>query len=328
MQLRLLNAAAVRTLLPIAECIRLMRQAFEMVATGQTVQPIRQSLRHPNGRGLLSLMPGYTANPEWLGVKVVSVYPGNSGSQFGSHQGLVLMFETNHGSPVAALDGREITAIRTAAASAAATDILASPAARSAGLFGTGEQARTHVEALVKVRPFESIIVWGRDPNRARTFACHMTERFGLPVHAVDDPRSAARCDVVCTTTAASEPVLHAAWLRPGQHLNLVGSSVPTTSEVDEETMARGRLFVDAKHGALALAGDFRRAKAQGLVTDASIVGCVGEVITGAVQGRVAETDITIFKSLGMASEDLLASDFVLSEAIRRGVGDLVDWSP
>lgn len=324
--LRLLNAAAVRELLPMADCIRLMRRAFEMVATGEAIQPVRQAVRHPDGRGLVGWMPGYTTDPEWFGVKVMSVYPANFGTALGSHQGMVLLFEAAHGEPVAILDGREITAIRTAAATAAATDALAPAGARTLGILGYGEQALTHVEALQRVRPFESVLVWGRDPARAQRFAADATQRFGLPVAAAADARTAAACDVVCTTTAAAEPILFGAWLRPGQHLNIVGSSIPTTAEVDDETIARGRLFVDFKDSTLALGGDFRRAKASGLVGDDHIVGCVGDVLTGRVAARVADTDVTLFKSLGMVSEDVLAADFVLAEAIRRGRGQLVEW--
>jgi len=310
----------------MTDCIRLMRRAFEMVATGETIQPIRQALVHPDMRGLVGWMPGYTANPEWLGVKVVTVFPSNFGTAFGSHQGMVLLFEPMHGAPVAILDGREITATRTAAATAAATDALALPSAQTLGILGYGEQAAAHVDALLKVRPFSAIAVWGRDGARARKFASDMAAKHGRSITAVKQARTAAECDVVCTTTAAAEPILFADWLRPGQHVNVVGSSIPTTSEVDEKTIARGRLFVDFRDSALALAGDFRRAKAKGLVNDDHIVGCVGDVLTGRVPARLSDADITIFKSLGMSSEDLIACDFVLSEATRRGVGQVVEW--
>ena len=322
----LLNAATVRELLPMDVCVPLMRRAFAMVATGETVQPVRQALPLPDRRGLVGWMPGYTADPAWLGVKVVSVFPGNFGTEFGSHQGVVLLFETTNGAPVAILDGREITAIRTAAATAVATDVLASPQATSLGLFGYGEQAESHIEALLLVRPFSEILVWGRDRGRSKEFAAAMHARHGCQIEAVDDPRAAAACDVVCTLTAAAEPILEGAWLRPGQHVNIVGSSIPTTSEVDDATVVAGRLFVDFKENALALGGDFRRAKAKGLVDDNHIVGTIGDVITGLVPARVSAADITLFKSLGMSSEDILSADHVLKEAQRLGKGQWVGW--
>jgi ornithine cyclodeaminase/alanine dehydrogenase-like protein (mu-crystallin family) len=327
MQIRILNAGAIRQLLSMERCIGLMRRAFEMVATGEAIQPLRQMLRTPDGRGVLGWMPGYTVHPEWLGIKAISVFPGNFGTAFGSHQGMVLLFETSHGAPVAVLEAGAITAIRTAAATAVATDVLAPATARSLAILGYGEQAATHIDALLRIRPFDRVRVWGRDPRRAEQFASRSAERFGVPVEAFAHAREAAQADVICTVTAATEPILQGAWLRPGQHVNLVGSSVPTAAEADAEVLLRGRLFVDFGDSALALAGEFHRAKAKGLITETAILGCVGDVIAGKVRARGFPTDITIFKSLGMASEDLVAADFVCSEAARLGLGVLVDWA-
>ena len=327
MQIRVLNAAAVRELLPIPRCTELMRQAMALVATKQTVQPIRQALYHPDRRGLLSVMPGYIGDPEWLGIKVMTVFPANFGTAFGSHQGFVHLFETTNGAPRAILDGREITAIRTAAASAVATDILARRETTTLAIFGYGEQAHTHLEAMTTVRSFERALVWGRDFHRAQQFATIESAHYDLEVTAVATAEEAAvAADVLCTTTAAKEPFFEARWLRPGQHLNVVGSSIPTTSEIDIETIARARLFVDFKDSALALAGDFRRAKEAGAVGDDHILGSIGDVLTGRVVGRGSDQDITLFKSLGMVAEDLVSADFILREAERRDVGQLIEW--
>jgi ornithine cyclodeaminase len=326
MQIRMLNGHDVQALLPMPRCIELMRHAMSMVADGRTVQPIRQALRQPDGRGLLSMMPGHTAEPAWLGIKIVTVFPGNFGTAFGSHQGMVLLFDTGNGAPVAIVDGREITAIRTAAATAVATDALARPDVRSLGIFGYGEQATSHLRALREVRSFSKILVWGRDHAKAEAFAARHAAELDLPVAAARDPAEAAACDVVTTVTASAEPVFFARWLRPGQHLNVVGSSVPTTSEVDEQTVAATRFFVDFRDSALELAGEFRRARALGLVDDGHIAGCVGEVLRGRVAGRRDAGDITLFKSLGMICEDLVSADAVLREAERQGRGTLVPW--
>jgi ornithine cyclodeaminase len=328
MQIRLLNAAAVRSLLPVESCIALMRKAMSLVATNQVVQPIRQAMYLPDRRGLLSMMPGYTADPDWLGIKVMSVFAGNFGTAFGSHQGFVHLFETKNGAPKAIMDGREITAIRTAAATAVATDALARPDPETLAIFGYGEQAHTHLEAVTRVRSFKRAVVWGRDLEKTKRFvAAESDHHQSLEIAAVPTAEEAARAgDVLCTTTAAKEPYLEARWLRPGQHLNVVGSSVPTTSEIDVETVARCRLFVDFKESALALAGDFRRAKEAGAVTDDHIVGSVGEVLTGRVPGRTDPDQITLFKSLGMVAEDLVTADFLLREAERRDIGQLVEW--
>jgi ornithine cyclodeaminase len=326
MKIRLLNATAVRTLLPMDRCIELMRTAMSLVAKNQTIQPIRQAVFHPDRRGLMSMMPGFTADPEWLGIKVISVFPGNFGSEIGSHQGVVLLFETKRGSPVALLDGREITAIRTAAATAVATDALARKDPRTLAIFGYGEQAHTHLQAIPEVRRFERVVVWGRDFAKAKAFCA--AAHADVPVTAVATAEEAAvEADVLCTTTAAAEPYFKADWLRPGQHLNVVGSSVPTTAEIDVETVARCRLFVDFKDSALALAGDFKRAKEAGRVTDAHILGSIGDVLTGRVAGRTSDQDVTLFKSLGMVAEDLVSADWIFREAERRGIGQTVEWA-
>jgi ornithine cyclodeaminase len=323
----MLNAAAVRSLLPIDRCIDLMRTAMSLVATGEAIQPIRQSLFHPDRRGLLSMMPGYTGNPEWIGIKVMSVFPGNFGTAFGSHQGFVHLFETKNGAPRAIMDGREITAIRTAAATAVATDALARRDTSTLAIFGYGEQAHTHLEAVTRVRPFRRALIWGRDPAKAKQFAADQATHHDLEIVAVATPEEAAvGADVLCTTTAAKEPFFEARWLRPGQHLNVVGSSIPTTSEIDVETVVRSRLFVDFRDSALALAGDLRRAKEAGAVGDDHIVGSIGDVLTGRVPGRTSDQDITLFKSLGMVAEDLVAADFIFRESERLGVGQVIDW--
>lgn len=326
MEIRVINAAAVRQLLPMAECIPLMRRAFEVVTTGEAIQPIRQALQLPDGRGLLGWMPGYLASPERLGIKVVAVFAPGAAGQLGSHQGMVLLFDAQNGRPVAIVEAGEITGIRTAAATAVATDALAPRTTESLGVLGSGEQAGQHIAALLQVRPFKVVRIWSRTASNARALAAECAAHTPVPIVAVDSAREAASCDVVCTTTAAREPILFGAWLRPGQHLNLVGSSIPSTSEVDEATIQRGRVFVDFRVSALALAGDIRRAKSAGLIEDSHIVGNIGDVLTGRTSGRLSAADVTIFKSLGMASEDLVACDYVLAQAIRQGVGQTVEW--
>lgn len=324
---RLLNAEAVRQLLPMDRCVELMRKAMLLVAQEQTIQPIRSALRLPDGNGIMSLMPGYTADPRWLGIKVVSVFPGNSGSDRGSHQGAVLLFEPEHGSLVAIADGREITAIRTAAATAVATDALAKRDAATLAILGYGEQARVHVQSLSLVRPIARILVWGRNFATAERFCEWAATQTRASVEPVREARLAvAAADIICTTTAASDPVLEGKWLRPGQHLNVVGSSIPTTAEIDNEAVARCRVLVDFRDSALQLAGELRRAIQAGVVGKEHILGCVGEVFAGRIVGRASDSDITMFKSLGMICEDLVAADFILSESERHGVGSFVRW--
>lgn len=332
MPIRLVNAHQVRQLLPMPECIRLMREAMPLAGAGGAVQPIRTALRLPDGRGLLGMMPGYlparpAAVPSQLGIKVVTVYPGNFGTTLGSHQGMVLLFDAADGRPLAIIEAREVTAIRTAASSAVATGVLAPPGAAVLAIFGYGEQATEHVESMRCVRDIRELIVWGRNPAQAQAFAQQMGDRVGIPARAVTRVEEAVSvADILCTTTAAAEPYLKGEWLRPGQHLNVVGSSIPTTAEVDHEAVVRSRFYVDFKDSALALAGEFRRARDAGLVTEDHILGSVGDVLAGRAVGRLDPKDITLFKSLGMVSEDLVAARFVLDEAQRLDVGHVVDF--
>lgn len=331
MPLRLINAHEVRQLLPMHECIRLMRTAMPLAGPGGALQPIRTALRVPGERGLLGMMPGHLPGqaevPPRLGIKVVTVFPGNFGTTLGSHQGMVLLFDAGNGRPLAIIEAREVTAIRTAAASAVATDVLAPRSASVVAIFGYGEQATEHAESIRIVRDIREMLIWGRDPARAEAFATTTARRFGVPTRAVARVEEAvAAADILCTTTAAPEPYLRGAWLRPGQHLNVVGSSIPTTAEVDQDAVVRSRFYVDFRDSALALAGEFRRARDAGLVTDEHIVGSVGDVLAGRAVGRRADNEITLFKSLGMVVEDLVSAHFVLDEAERLGVGRVVDF--
>ncbi len=320
--IRIIGAELVHQLLPVDDCVELMKSAFQAEAEGQTLQPIRQAMFTPNGKGLLSMMPGYIDEPNWLGIKAITVFPGNFGTELGSHQGPILMFDPDDGKLMAMIDGREITAIRTAAASAAATDFLANRDASTLGIFGYGEQAHTHVAAIRAVRPISKVFVWGRDPARAAAFA----KGIGGDAQAVSDPEEAALADILCLTTATQDPYFEGTWLRPGQHLNVVGSSIPSTSEIDSETLLRSRVFVDFKESALALGGDLRRALEAGIIKESHIVGSVGAVISGKCPGREAKSDITLFKSLGMAAEDLVACDHVLRSAEAKGLGTVATF--
>lgn len=326
MNIRLLNAAAVRELLPVDRCLPLMRDAMRLVARERTRQPIRSAMPLPDGRGLLGLMPGYTEEPRWLGVKVVTVFPENFGTELGSHQGLVLLFDAGNGAPKAVVEAREITRIRTAAATAVATEALARDDVRTLGIFGYGEQARTHVHAVPLVREFAEILVWGRNAARAHAFADEMRSEVRCTLRAVERREQAAAADVVCTVTAAKEPFYRADWLKPGQHLNLVGASVPSAAEAEPEVVRCARFFTDYRESALALAGEFRRALEAGLIDEDHLVGEIGEILEGMVPGRTSGEDVTVFKSLGMIAEDLLSADFVLTEAERRGIGEMIEW--
>src|SRR5882757_1021050 len=223
MEIRVLRGAEVRQLLPMAECIDLMQRTMIAVSEGRVVLPLRSILVMPRDRGMMGMMPGYLADPECFGVKLVSLIPRNKPPQYSSHLGLVLLFEDDHGKPVALLDAAEITAIRTAAASGLATRLLARPEAGDLALLGAGEQARSHLEAMLSVRALRRIRVWARDGAKAAAFAASEGAKHGIVVEAATTVREAvAGADLICTLTKSQEPILLGDWLTPGTHLNVV----------------------------------------------------------------------------------------------------------
>jgi ornithine cyclodeaminase len=324
--MRILGAKDVRTILTMDHAIELMREAMALVARGETVQPLRQALWLPDKRGLLGIMPGYVAKPERLGAKILTVFPGNFARGLPSHQGAVVLFNSENGEFDAIMDAREITAIRTAAATAVATDILAPHDVETLVFFGYGEQAETHFEALQRVRKFDRLLIWGRDGRKSSDFAARHA-RPGLAVEAVGSAEAAAsQADVICTLTAAIDPILMGRWLRPGVHVNAVGSGTAREAELDIDAVKRSRMFADNREGVLGQCGEFLRAKAAGAVDDAHVLGSVGDVMVGRIPGRSSPSQITLFKSLGMAVEDLVSAEFVLREATRRNIGVAIDW--
>jgi len=327
MRVLFLNESEVHRLLEMRACIALMHDALSTLARGDAVQPLRSMVRLPDGSGLLGLMPGYLGAPQAFGLKVVSVMPGNHGTAYDSHQGVVMLFGVEHGEPLAILDATAITAIRTAAVSGAATHTLAREDAGDLALLGSGTQARTHLAAMAAVRPLRRVRVWSRTRGHAERFASEEGERHGLRIDVCPDAEAAvAGADLVCTTTSASEPVLAGRWLSPGAHVNAVGACFATSRELDTEAVARSRLYTDRRESCLAEAGDVLLARAEGAIGDEHLLGELGEVFTGAKPGRTSPEDVTLFESLGLAVEDLASAHFLLQRARETGAGTWLEW--
>jgi ornithine cyclodeaminase/alanine dehydrogenase-like protein (mu-crystallin family) len=322
MSVRIVTAAEVPDLLPMPPCIDAMARTLQVLARGDAVLPLRTMTWLPDRTGLLGLMPAYLGEPELMGLKVVTVVPGNHGTEYESHQGAVMIFETRHGAPLAIIDASSITAIRTAAVSGAATRALARADAGDLAILGSGVQARSHLEAMRAVRPLRRVRVWSRSAENARAFAERESRRFGLAIETVDTPERAVRdADLICTTTAARDPILEGAWLAPGAHVNAVGACFKDARELDTEAVRRARLIVDRRESALAEAGDFLIAKREGAIGDDHIAAELGEVLNGSVPGRRGPDEITLFESLGIAVEDLAAAHVILENARSRGSG-------
>lgn len=319
---RIVSQDQVHALLPMAECVEVVEEALRALARGEAVLPVRRLLRLPDRSGLLGLMPAYLGPGRIMGVKVISVIPANHGTELDTHQGAVLLFEAERGRLLAVIDATSITEIRTAAASAVATRALAREDAGDLAILGTGVQARSHLEAMRVVREIRNVRVWDRSADRAQAFARRESDRQGIEVRSVETAREAVRgADLVCTTTAATEPVLEGAWLESGAHVNAVGACFPTARELDTEAVLRSRFYVDTREGAMQEAGDFLIPKGAGQVGDDHIVGEIGEVLIGKVPGRRSPDEITVFESLGIGIYDLAAAHRVLRNAEAKGAG-------
>jgi ornithine cyclodeaminase/alanine dehydrogenase-like protein (mu-crystallin family) len=306
--MRFIDREEISRRLTYEVCIPIVRQAMIAFSRGETKQLLRSILPLSEGR-LFGVMPGALGAHAAFGAKLISVFHGNFARGVQSHQGLVILFDPESGAPVCVLDAGEITAIRTAAASAVATDALARKDARRLALLGYGEQAATHARAIAKIRNLESIVVWGRSPARAQNFAERMQSELAIPITAAADvPSAVADADIICTVTSAAEPILQGDWVRPGTHLNLVGSSHAGPCEVDNALVLRSRFIADSREGVLNQGAEFLRAKAAGLIGDDHIVAEIGQVLAGDIEGRRSPDEITVYKSLGHIVQDLASA--------------------
>jgi ornithine cyclodeaminase/alanine dehydrogenase-like protein (mu-crystallin family) len=316
----IISRAEVAAHLPYEACIPLMREAMVALARGHTRQLLR-SIVDLGGGNAFGVMPG-AMDELTFGAKLVSVFPGNFARGAQSHQGVVVVFDPRDGAPVCVLHAGEITAIRTAAASAAATDALARPDAQALAILGYGEQAWTHVLAMCHVRAIGSVAVWGRSPERAAAFARRVQSELGVEARAERTAgAAAAAADIICTTTAAVEPILHSRDVPDGAHLNVVGSGRAGPVEIDCELVVRARFFADHREGVLRQGAEFLNAKAAGLVDDAHVLGEIGQVMDGSLAGRRSREDVTIYKSLGSIVQDLACGWYLYQVAQRDGFG-------
>lgn len=321
----LLDYRDTTDLLDMQGLLPLMARTLQELSRGEGELPTRQMLAHPGQLGLIAWMPAILAGGEPFGAKVISVYPENRRQGLPTHQGVVLLFAPGTGEVQAIVDAGAITARRTAAVSAVATDLLALPGAADLALLGSGTQAETHLEAMLQVRPIRRVRVHSRSVEHARDFAQRMTERFGVAVEVCRDAQAAVDgADLVCTLTEARSPILAGRWLRPGAHLNAVGASVRGYRELDDEAVRRARVYVDSRAHALAQADDILLPLAVGVIAQGHVCGEIGGVAGGEVAGRTSRDDVTLFKSVGLAVEDLAAAQYCVERAQALGRGTLV----
>jgi ornithine cyclodeaminase/alanine dehydrogenase-like protein (mu-crystallin family) len=334
-QLLVLSAGAVRSVLGYASCADAMRGVLAARARGEVFQPLRSVLKPDGATGLMALMPSYQAGVGYA-LKAICIVPGNPATGLDSHQGIVLLSSQDTGQPLAVLNASAVTEIRTAAVSAVATGLLARPDADVLAIVGTGVQARSHLMAIAATRALTEVRIAGSAPARAAKFAADIAPAAlaevgasAVPVRACESARAAVDgAAIVVTVTSSAAPVLQAGWLSPGTHINAVGACLPHTRELDTQTVAQAALFADSRESLLAESGDYLLAAADGAVGPGHIRAEIGDLLAGLApgQGRRDDTEITIFESLGLAAEDLAAATVAYQTARDAGTGVWADF--
>jgi ornithine cyclodeaminase len=324
----ILNESDVERLLPMSECILVMEEALTTLALGQAQQPLRTIFKPPAIKGVMAMMPAFSAGQVPLfGLKAICVFPGNAAIGKDAHQGGVMLFDGRDGQLLALVNASAITAIRTAAVSAVATQVLSKHDAKDLAIIGAGVQARSHLGAMACVRKLSRLRVAARRFESAQKFAKEMQPHFPFQIEPVENSAAAVRgADIIVTATTSREPVLKREWISAGAHINAIGTFSPRAREIDTRTMAEACLFVDRRESALNEAGDYLIAAQEGAIGPEHIRAELGEVLTGALPGRRSDDEVTVFKSLGLAIEDLAAAAHVYRKAQTTDVGEWVEF--
>lgn len=333
MKILVLSHAEVSELLTMKECIAVMREALLALAAGEAHQPLRTIIRPPEAKGVMGLMPAYMSgdpsHPDraGFGLKAICVLPGNPARGIDSHQGAVLLSSAETGELLAMMNASAITAIRTAAVSGVATDLLARADACDLAIVGAGVQARTHLKAMAEVRSIKRCRIVSRTAAHAQKLAAEMQSNFPFELETVETVKEALDgADLIVTATNSREPIVRREWISTGAHLNLVGSSIPKAREVDSETMAAASLFVDRRESTINEAGDYLLALRDGVIGPEHIRAEIGELLQGVKPGRTSPEEITLFKSLGIAIEDLFAAEYLYRKAKDEKAGSWVEF--
>lgn len=309
-----LDADFVEEHLDMTVCVELMTETLRNVETGEDIQYLRKAIKLPNDN-ILGLMPGYS-NAGYFGTKVLSVYLQNSQEGYPSHQGQILIFEKEHGQLKGIVDATSVTKLRTGAVSAAASKVLANPDSTKLALLGAGEQGESHLQALLTQFALTEVTVWDRDFERAQRFADRERLQQQIAVTACQTAQDAVKdADIICTLTPAKTPIIEAAWLKLGVHINAVGACTADTRELATDIVQKARFFGDNEESVLHEAGDFLIPLQEGAIPQEHYLGTVGQVIQGAIPGRLAKEDFTVFEALGMAVEDLAVANYLCQVA-------------
>jgi ornithine cyclodeaminase len=327
----ILSKQDVRQALPMEQAIEAMKRAYASLSDGRAEVPLRTRLPVSPQDAVSLIMPAFVQDEQGsaLAVKVVSVFPHNPGRGLPLIYAAVLVLEADTGRPLALMEGGSLTAIRTGAASGAATDLLARPDCQVAAIFGAGVQGRTQLAAVCTVRPIRTVWIYDPDLKQAQAFIAETSGRGRVPsdLRPAPTPQHAvAEADIICCATTSSTPVFSDSDLKPGVHINGVGSYTPAMQEIPGETVARARLVVDSRQACLAETGDLILPIQQGLCSEQHIHAELGEIILGHKPGREDPSQVTVFKSVGIAVQDAAAAQLALRNAVEHGLGQQVNW--
>lgn len=311
----------VQELLTIRSCMIVLEIVLADLTRNEAKQELRSVIPTEQGN-VLGQMPGYWKREKVVGTKIITVYPENNKNGLPSHQGAVLIFDATNGRLKAIVDGERITAIRTAAVSAIATNHLARENSEIVSILGTGEQARSHLEAMLLVRPIKQVKVWGPTKEKALLFQEEMVQKFRVPIQVCDSVKEAVYdADIICTVTASKVPILKGDWVKAGSHVNAVGACQPNDRELETDLVKKSKFYVDRLESAINESGDYLIPLKEGVIDQTHIIGEIGELITKQIEGRKSENSITVFESLGLAIEDLATANFIYQEAVRLNKG-------
>ena len=328
MKVLMVNHQEVQQFLTMGECVEAMADAFKMLNRGNALNPLRNLMWLPDKTGVIGMMPAYLGDSQVMGLKAISVFPGNHATEYDSHQGTVMLFDTQNGRLLAMMDAGKITAIRTAAVSGVATRLLAPTDAENLAILGSGVQAATHLDAMRVVRNIRRVRVWSRNLDHAQSFAQRESIRRSLSIEAAESAKGAVDgADIICTVTSSTDPILQGDWIAPGTHINAVGSSVPFARELDTAAVVKSKLFVDRRESTLNEAGDFLFPQKEGAINDAHVLGEIGDILLDKLKGRESVNDITLFKSLGLAVEDVAAAHFIYQKLSNQGAGRWIEFN-
>lgn len=311
--MKIIEAAQAREKLDMKTCIGLMREAFVALEDGTAMQPLRSVNVIPHGNSF-GFMPAYLGDNDYFGAKVITAFHDNIGTEYPSHMGYVMMFESVHGSFVGMADCAVITEVRTGAVSGVATDLLARKDAKKLAMIGAGAQARSHMAAMMLVRPgIESVSVYDIRPEASEKFAEEVRGQYGVAVTVCENVEQAVRdADIICTVTPSKEAYLQKDWIKKGAHINAVGTFTPTTREVTSELVTASKLYADQTAAMKKESGEYLIPLSEGKITEDHIVGSIGEVLLGKAPARESDEEITLFDALGLAVEDVICGRYLV----------------